>query len=112
MASILLISKQRAALRTAQSALTIAGHEVLVVDHLKSVYAQGMRRFDLALLDVDLEAIIADVRTLTRKVLLFTAGAAKLDDERVKSAGAFGFVRDLGPKGLVDDLTRFLAARA
>jgi hypothetical protein len=30
----------------------------------------------------------------------------------MKSSGALGFVRNLGPQGLVDDLTRYLAAGA
>jgi DNA-binding response OmpR family regulator len=112
MASILLLSPHHSLARALASAMTIAGHDVLAVDHPKSAHGEtGRRRFDLALLDVALTPLAEQVRTLTKRVVLFSTGAQSVSDHDVKSAGALAFVSDLGPRTVLDSVTLHLNVR-
>jgi hypothetical protein len=74
--------------------------------------AAAKRRFDLALLDAGLGALISDASALTRKVVLFLASESATVEERLRSNRALGLIRDTAPEPLLAALSRYLSAPA
>jgi DNA-binding response OmpR family regulator len=110
MASILVVTT--GSLDTIQSALKVAGHEVLVArDDAALVDAARQRRFDLALIDLDQYELADVARDVSTKVVLFSGATEDITRERVKKSRANGYVRKLGPERIRDDV-QFLLARS
>ena len=105
MATILLISDNAPTLETARTALVTAGHEVLVTPNPASV---KLRRFDLAIIDLERFEVAAEARLVAGKVVLLSEASEEVTRERVQQAGAQGYVRKLGPERLREDVSHLL----
>ena len=106
MASILLISDHESSLELVRAALVTAGHEVLVSRDPHAVH----RHVDLALVELDQFKVTAEVRQHASKVVLLSSASEEVTRELVKSSGASGYVRHLGPARLLEDVQSLLDA--
>jgi DNA-binding response OmpR family regulator len=111
MASILLISREPRTVSLVRATLTIAGHEVFVADHPSGARRNGRRRFQLVLLDAALIAVADGLDELSNRIALLCSASTQSADEDLRVVGAQGHIRDLTPRGLLDGVTRYLAAR-
>jgi DNA-binding response OmpR family regulator len=107
MALILLISRERAAMSWARTALMATGHEVVMAETRSEAIAVK-RHFDLALLDIELSSLAGDLARVARKVVLHTGMTQELTARVVTATGVTGYIRKLGPYRFLEDLGHHL----